>query len=363
MRGTLGLKSNTFKLHLAVPTGRCPARLTPMALDFRPLPVRVTELADESGLGFLLRCAQANGLRLPSLANYAGVKSLQWVGAADIEMLAFLAQVSPVWLAQRLQQRHWIDRRPYISYGALNWGWIGSLRVQRPQVCCACLRETPFCKSAWEVTSVVACVIHQLPLIDQCRHCHRPLSWSRPAVDVCQCGRYLSAEPTWSEPSEQVLVWCQSIVDKLHGSHVGETRAFSDVTPPEWPWHTSPDGAYRLIHSFGVLERANQGLPRGKVTETPTTTELTEILERGLIRGMLLSEASRDVARDLRDKIYIAGIERLARFGVFVADRQIANSYLRRLDQISSSDSALRRHWRGGKKPRGQLELFAHDDG
>lgn len=332
------------------------------AFNFLPLPVRITELPDESGLGFLLRCARANGLRLQALADYAGVQSLQWISTSDIEVLAFLAQVSPNWLAERLRRRHWIDRRPQISYGSLEWGWVGSIRVQRPQVCCACLADAPYCKSDWELTSVVACVKHRLPLLDHCRHCQRPLSWHRPAVDVCQCGRYLSPDSNLGKPSKTLLVWCESIVDRFHGRNNDGSGAFSDVTPSEWPVHTSPDGAYRLVHSLGILERANHRIPPGKVTETPTPTQLATVLERGLMRAMLLRENSSRVANELRETIYLAGIERLARFGIYVTDRQIADGYRRRLSESSSSGSALSRHWRGGRKPKGQLELFEHDD-
>lgn len=61
------------------------------------------------------------------------------------------------------------------------------IRVRRPKVCTACLREKSYARRIWELAPVTTCPTHTCLLLDECPKCVRPISWARAKVSVCQC--------------------------------------------------------------------------------------------------------------------------------------------------------------------------------
>lgn len=328
-----------------------------MPVDLQPLPVAVEASDEESGLGFLLRCAHANGIALQFLANHAGVRSLRWMVPRDIETLAYLAGVSPNWLGQRVKTRRQVNGRRQYSYLGWEWGSIASLRVKQPQVCPECLAEYAICRAEWDVAMIFACPVHRALLIDRCSHCGMRLTWLRPAIDVCCCGRYLRRSGREHHLSRDEMPWCQTLSARLEGKHLARAVELPTIQLPEWIFHVTPDGASRLVHALGALSKPGQCLSSAKVVEIPSPFELAEVIERGLARGRMLLEQSIEFRRSMRVLIYEPGLQRLARQGVVFEDQQAAAQLMKSLD-CESQDLVERERRRGGRPTKGQLELF-----
>lgn len=333
-----------------------------MLNDLQPLPVAVSAREGESGLGFLLRCSHSNGVTLSELANYAGAPSIRWMTTRDAEAFAFLAGVSPEWLITRLKYRRHVDRRRRYSFLGWDWGSVASLRVKHAQVCPECLQESMSCKAEWEVAAAPACPVHQTMLIDRCPHCGIALSWQRPAVEICCCGRYLRRSAASARPSARILAWCSAMKGRLERNSAAVVAGVRTCALPSWLNHISPDGASRLIHAFGVLSRPGERMSSARAVEVPSPDEMAVIVERGLARvGSMLGQLSEEI-QTLRLLVYEPGLLRLAKQGVEAADQETARQLLKMLDG-GASDPLRHGPRRGGRPAKGQLELFDRVEG
>ncbi len=328
-----------------------------MLNELQPLPVVVAAQEDESGLSFLLRCSHANGVTLPELANHAGARSIRWMTTRDMEAFAFLTGVSPEWLVTRLKSRRHVDRRRRYAYLGWDWGSIASLRIKHAQVCPECLLECTCCKAEWEVAAVPACPIHQTMLMDRCPHCGTALSWARPAVEVCSCGRYLRRSQASTAPSARILAWCEAMGGLLGRNGATLLTSMRASALPSWVFHVSPDGASRLIHALGALGRPGERMSSAQAVEIPSPGEMAEIVERGLARTDMMVDQAVGKFQTLRLLIYEPGLQRLAKQGVEAADQKVALQLLRMLGR-EPSDSIQHVRRRGGRPSKGQLELF-----
>lgn len=330
-----------------------------MLNELQPLPVAVSPQEDESGLGFLLRCSHANGVALPELANLAGARSIRWMTARDMEAFAFLTGVPPEWLITRLKTRRHVDRRRRYSYLGWEWGSIASLRVKHAQVCPECLLECAYCKAEWEVTAAPACPTHQTMLMDRCPHCGTALSWLRPAVEICSCGRYLRRSATSTKPSARILAWCVAMKGRLERNSAAVLAGMRACALPSWLAHVSPDGASRLIHALGALGRAEERMSSARAVEIPSPGEMAAVVERGLARADAMLDHAAEKTQALRFLVYEPGLQRLAKQGVEAADQKTA---LQLLKLLGSEPLERRRpgQKRGGRPSKGQLELFDH---
>lgn len=333
-----------------------------MLNELLPLPVAVSPHEDESGLGFLLRCSHANGVALPELANLAGARSIRWMTTRDMEALAFLTGVPPEWLITRLKSRRHVDRRRRYSYLGWDWGSVASLRIKHAQVCPECLLEHGCCKTEWEVTAVPACPIHQTMLMDRCPHCGTALSWLRPAVDICRCGRYLRRSAAATRPTARILGWCRAMKGRLERDSGAVLAAVRTCALPSWLTHVSPDGASRLIHALGVLSRAEERISSARAIEIPSVDGVAALLERGLARADAILVQAAEKNQALRLLVYEPGLQRLTKQGIEAADQRAA---LQLLELLGSEPPRPLRSGRGraGRSPRGQLELFDHAEG
>ena len=328
-----------------------------MLNDLQPLPVAVSAREGESGLGFLLRCSHANGVTLSELANYAGAQSIRWMTTRDTEAFAFLTGVSPEWLITRLKNRRHVDRRRRYSYLGWDWGSVASLRIKHAQVCPECLLECISCKAEWEVTAAPACPIHRTILMDRCPHCGTALSWLRPAVEICSCGRYLRRSAASAKPSARILAWCGAMRGLLGRDGAMLLTSMRTSALPSWVSHVTPDGASRLIHALGALSRPGERMSSAQAVQIPSPGEMAEIVERGLDRTDMMLDQSVGKPQTLRLLVYEPGLQRLAKQGVEAADQKIALQLLHMLGR-EPSDAIQPARRRGGRPPKGQFELF-----
>jgi hypothetical protein len=110
--------------------------------------LRPARLGDESAPGYVLRLAQANGLRRAS------------------------------WLRE--------DMIP----GQVGRGRVLPLSVAR--ACPVCLSERQVWRASWTLPAVPVCVAHGRALIDTCPRCKAPLRWRNLQLTECRCGFDLS---------------------------------------------------------------------------------------------------------------------------------------------------------------------------
>jgi hypothetical protein len=66
------------------------------------------------------------------------------------------------------------------------------LNRMAPRVCPDCLQDQDICRIEWDFSFVTACPRHERLLIDRCPGCLSSISWQRPAVNICDCGTYLT---------------------------------------------------------------------------------------------------------------------------------------------------------------------------
>lgn len=220
------------------------------------LPVTCVAQPGESGMGFLLRSASANGLSLHALRDLAGIPSVRTFWGADSDGLAKILGM-PVSELQGLlvEKGRYMGEPAYLLYEHV---FLRShlLRVSKPQVCVYCVHRTGFCRAMWDCGLYTVCHVHKTPLTEICKGCGKSLRWFRSAVDVCQCGVYLKAldEQLVNDSSAEFTV------AKWIASHFeGEARRQCLATGyPHWMDELSLDGLCTLIRAFGIHTKAYQ---------------------------------------------------------------------------------------------------------
>lgn len=155
----------------------------------------------EASVGFLMRAANANGIKLSGLKRL-GIefdpsiltKALSWDRVAPPEN-------SMRYVAELAELRH-----------ATPSAWLS-----RSARCCpACLREQSHWSSEWELRQYVACSIHKCWLIDRCGVCEKKILWSRKALLQCDCGAAFADGQIRPSPSKFAEI-SELIASKLPG--------------------------------------------------------------------------------------------------------------------------------------------------
>ncbi len=321
--------------------------------EVSPLPVRIEAAPGESGLGFLLRVARANGLTLASLFDALGLpKSLRHAP----DGLAVLARATEVELDWLVTSTAVVDKHD----GFCRADWLGrvwacslSLRGSHPQICTDCLREGRPCVFEWELTGVVACLRHRRHLVDGCMHCGRRLNWWRPAIDVCSCGRFLAGNPDAERVGDDVVAWTAKLAAEACGD-AGSVAGVSAVPDlPRWLDALSPDGLTAVVFAFGIRSDALERIASATAIVPPQTLRMAEVVARGVDRIRRVGDLSERCPVDMRLLIYEEGLQRLRRRGSVESDRRAAAGLLAWLGmRARGSRSAARPHGAG------QGELF-----
>lgn len=318
--------------------------------ELQPLPVPVTPHVAESGLGYLLRLARQNGLSLTALLHWVGIRSVLDIPSEGVRALAYVADASPTWMASHLVRRRKVEGKLERTWMGRAWTSAWSLRAGHPQVCGTCLREGGICVSSWEVTGLFLCLRHGQLMRDRCDHCNQRLSWSRPAVDVCGCGRYLSGPPRDEAWPSLVIEWLQAVQLRLEGT-MPRTPLSSDWPP--WVFSLSAEGMTTLVHALGVINRPYEHVGSEVSRSLPSSAWMADVIQRGLGRLTCLKVVDRHAAEHLHGLVYEPALERLARHGATQADRDIAENLVDGLCRAPKSGLSLT-----GRRSRRQLDLF-----
>lgn len=287
-------------------------------------------------MGFLLRCATANGVSLHGLRDLSGLSTVRTLWSSDAPRLARVLDIAIRELQGILvDKRKHLDGPAYVVDGQIVLH-AELLRFSRPQICVACIHREGYCKAIWDCRHYTACHVHRIPMVEQCKACGSPLRWYRPAVDVCQCGAYFQSLNDHMLDVSGADVWIATqIAQYFEGGRRGVATLGS---LPAWISDLSLDGFLWLILTFGVLVTAHQTVIKNSYARAPgvfwhgvcvraierlshyaVTTDATQLAPwvwEGGLEGLALSfvnGADQQVAIRLWREIF--GIEVVAKFG------------------------------------------------
>ncbi len=323
--------------------------------DVLPLPVKIEPASDESGLGFLLRVARANGLALMAMLEGLGLPRSTWLGESAIAALARATEVDHDWLMEAIVIADQRQGYRWLRWQGRLWACPLSLRGAHPQVCVHCLKEGRPCMLEWELTGVVVCLRHCSSLIDACGYCGRRLSWTRPAIDVCSCGHFLAADAPAAR-SDTMANWVASLALKGCDRQQGFNAAQS--TLPRWLGPMSADATLAIGFAFGVREKPFERVTSAAARVPPSTDRMASILARALVRLQGARDLTRACRADLRLSVYEQGVRRLWTRNVCPADRDTAAALLQWLGALHHRPRVLADGQRAD-----QGELFPLQDG
>jgi hypothetical protein len=319
-------------------------------MDYSPFPVRVEADDDESGMGFLLRVASRNGVPLQALLRLAGTTKSRWTKPSSIPTLAHVAGVSSEWLRHRLVVER-SDRGSRFSEwrGAL-WSFPLCFRGMKTQYCDACLRERCRCLAGWELSGAFACLQHRRLLKDRCPHCGRPVPWTRPTIDVCACGRYLTIEAAGDDANAWQLAWTSSILARTTDIAAAHDQR---IELPPCLRQLSPDGLLAIVYSFGIRENEDSRVSGADTVLAPSPSQVAVIVQRGLGRLQDIRPFEDACSRRLRGVVHVEGLERLGRRSASSSDRAAAIALRDWVTGVPRSGYSV-----VGRRIRGQLDLF-----
>lgn len=288
------------------------------------LPIRLPPFEQEAGLSFLYRNLNANGLTPREAQHWLSVRTWAPMAHAELPLWAWATSADRGWLRDSTVI---VNRgRDEAKYGfkghKLGIGSVASYHSAR--ICPKCIKQGRFHRLSWQLAGVPGCDIHNQVLIDHCPYCDRVISWNRPALDVCICGRFLTAEHSVHALPPLLSSWIRWIESRLAVQdgivHPGEFGV------PDLLDKLSIDGSTRVVVAAGLLPDGNAS-PGAPSKLSRTSLGMAEILTRGLNR---LTGLERDFSNlpSLRPVLHIPAIERMRAQSVSQADETMAEILL-----------------------------------
>jgi hypothetical protein len=162
-------------------------------------PVQDDIQSGESGQGYALRMASANFLTgLGEIRRRLGKNTTTTLSSSDASFLAQWFGADATKLQHALEETDLTDLDEFFD-GVNQSVYAGHLIPRQnylnrmaPRVCPECLQEQDACRIEWDFAFVTACPRHERLLIDRCPGCLSSITWQRPAVNICDCGAYLT---------------------------------------------------------------------------------------------------------------------------------------------------------------------------
>lgn len=294
-----------------------------MALPSR-LPLARELRAHESGMSWILRNASANLVTISWMRCRLGIDKPRPFRAEDAPGLSCLIDGSIIDLAARLPTDHAIGQGGlrYLGHAFASRAYV---RSRNPQVCAICVHALGFCLAEWDIAAYTVCCDHGVLMVERCASCRQHLSWDRPAIDVCRCGRYITG-PNEAVGAEEALV-LSSIIRKVVRSG-GMTSANLEL--PAWWSLLSLDGALRLIVAMGASRGGFETARSSKVYRA-TVEHWAEFVSRGL-RRLCEYETADDRGRTLlASQVWEGGLESIIFRASQLVDRQVATLLLEQI--------------------------------
>lgn len=305
----------------------------PLSIDVpSKLPVHCSPIQTESGTGYLLRCATANGISLSALCATAQVGSAHIPWAPSADRLAPILDISHAELRSALVlQGNYLGGPAYQTRGHTLVRWR-LLRRTSPQVCIACVHHRGVCQAAWDLRPYAVCHLHGTAMVDCCAACGQSLSWFRPAVDLCRCGHYLREvdspiHPQFELGSLEISARIASYFDPSdEGLAISDDEATCDASLPRWLEHLSLDGLCTLVLCLGGLNRPHQVMHSGSYQRFSTDSWELACSRAWLHLKFWLQMPDPSV---LAPWIWEAGLRSMRERSVCLADQQVADLLLK----------------------------------
>ena len=252
--------------------------------DLRQLPVRLEIAPTESGLGFALRVLRANGIRFDQGMRWLGLERHRPLDKRAVRSVAWALNVDPDQFGARM-----VTPDPD---GGKGWVRLAGMRFRRQvatnrlyaKVCPQCLHDHGLTRLSWQLRATAGCSLHGYSLISSCPHCGQMISWNRPDIDICQCGRYIKAQA--SAPVEQgVQAWLCWLESTLCPDSALPSPSLLPAALP----HLSIDGAFRIVEALGLCANATQS--RGwALSACRSPRGVGTVIERGLQRLLTIAD-------------------------------------------------------------------------
>ncbi|RZT91733.1 TniQ protein [Advenella incenata] len=247
----------------------------------RQLPIQDDLKPDESGNGYALRMTEANGIQFSQLARSMASLGHRYLPNEAAGKIAYLFGGNPIDVGKAIPKTYrekghvftvfkdCILTRPY----HVRKSWI--------QVCPLCLLEAGFAQAVWELSLVTACPRHCIRLLDHCPKCFRKLTWRRPNLLECNCGKSLADSDL--ELASKAELWLSSTVFcHLSGARMRLEKEF----PYSFLAGLSLDILLRLIRALGIsrgIEPISDFKP-GKLTRVLSSNEAVQVVRRAFLR-------------------------------------------------------------------------------
>lgn len=264
--------------------------------DVSPYPNQDEIESYEDGMGYSLRMATANGLTFSDLARTLASPGHCYIPAGASGTVALMFGCTPARLRRAFVARYFRGERYAARFLSLEFLRPYHLRQNIPQICPLCMEVSQKARASWSVSIVTCCVEHKVQLLDRCV-CGRKLSWRRPSINFCECGRRLTSTDqmcrpaSWQEleASNQIEFLLGQVQFRLIGSGSG-LECFDSVTA---------DTFARLIWAFGVIGDDQENDFPASSNRIYATAEMARIVDRSVSR-LLTLRARRPLSADLR---------------------------------------------------------------
>ena len=231
----------------------------------------------EGIFGYVLRVSEANGYDTSwHVFRHAGYEQGEMQTAGfDVQKLASILNKAPSLLAPHAYSGLTHDG---LSEYRLNGHPIGRglnlapLRLKRPAICPACVKESGFADVCWDATAFVACPAHGTHLLHCCPACSSPLRWLRPGLLTCSCGASLADAVT--EPATPATIALMTILrKKIRGDAVSELNMTDGGLPTEQLLRV-PLGL--LLRVLAVLKKLNKEVGQSRGGTWPASDAFAE---------------------------------------------------------------------------------------
>lgn len=302
-------------------------------------------------MSHVMRAFWGNGMSMKRGYEWLHVRRGKPLREVDARVLAWAVQAPPAWLVDRLFVVSGLadDRR--LRLGARQFSAASLLIGKSARVCPICLSEFGFCELSWSFKLAPVCPRHKVPYLGTCVHCRQSISWDRPQIDICTCGRYFKPASVVADPPAAVIAWVDWVAARLAPSSVASRETEGLLAVPRMLNELTLDGAFRLIEAFGLLQRPDEQ-PLVAAATARSIPGAVGLIARGLERLAHIDGRLQKV-RDLAPQIHISALERLRAHAADTADANCAAVLLRHLGDRSDRDVDMR-----GRHARGQMVLF-----
>lgn len=211
---------------------------------------------EESGFGYYRRLTAMNAMwSWRDLAGMANVARTRNALVNSPEHVAGMLGLEPAW-----------TQRAFVLEQSCR-KWRGMRRSRVDAICPACLLEAAYIRRQWEHALVTACARHAVTLLDRCDACGEHLSQDRRRVDLCDCGRDLTALE--APPCTGSQRWLAALVESDGRASDGEGPVLQAV---------DLDKLFLVVRTLCLFADPEAPPPRRNAASPKSVAEALELL-------------------------------------------------------------------------------------